>query len=226
MAILPRAHGPQTALVVAQTALRQPCRSGGARNAAGFRSFRPAVQTRWTIAGRFVILRFAQRDRDMMAGKKLKKQSVTTHLNLAARAARTALSQRLALLDLYSGQDAVLIAIGEDDGISLRDLAEQLSVRPPTITKTVNRLAAQGLVTKQLSTHDGRRSHAHLTEAGLAIVDGVLASRKTVERSALKGFSDKERKALRKMLVRMAANLSGTIEVPADGVVADLEDDD
>ena len=160
-----------------------------------------------------------------MAGKKLKKRSVTTHLNLAARAARTALSQRLASLDLYSGQDAVLLAIGDDDGISLRDLAERLAVKPPTITKTVNRLAAQGLVDKRLSVADGRRSHVHLTETGLAIVDGVLASRKAVERGALSGFSDKERKTLRKMLARVSANLDGKSGRQLD-LVADLDDDD
>ena len=167
----------------------------------------------------------AQRDRDMMAGKKLKKRSVTTQLNLAARAARTALSQRLAVLDLYSGQDAVLLAIGEEDGIALRDLAERLAVKPPTITKTVNRLAAQGLVDKRLSVADGRRSHMHLTDKGLAIVDGVLDSRKSVEREALKGFSDKERKALRKLLARVSANLDAKGGPTADPT-ADLVDDD
>ena len=89
-----------------------------------------------------------------MASKKTGKRSVTTQLSLAARGARTALSQRLALLDVYPGQDAVLLAIGEEDGISLRDLAERLSVRPPTITKTVTRLAAQGLVEKRLSNSE------------------------------------------------------------------------
>ncbi|WP_348646283.1 hypothetical protein [Aurantimonas sp. DM33-3] len=52
-----------------------------------------------------------------MASKKTGKRSVTTQLSLAARGARTALSQRLALLDVYPGQDAVLLAIGEEDGI-------------------------------------------------------------------------------------------------------------
>lgn len=167
----------------------------------------------------------AQRDRDVMAGKKLKKRSVTTHLNLAARAARTALSQRLASLDLYSGQDAVLLAIAEEDAISLRDLAARLSVKPPTVTKTVTRLAAQGLVDKRLSAADGRRSHVHLTEAGRAIVGGVLDSRKAVERGALKGFSDKERKTLRKMLARVSANLDVKRGQTA-GIAVDLGDDD
>ncbi|MEF2550429.1 MarR family transcriptional regulator [Aurantimonas sp. A2-1-M11] len=140
---------------------------------------------------------------------------MTTQLSLAARSARTALSQRLAQIDVYPGQDAVLLAIGEEDGISLRDLAERLSVRPPTITKTVTRLASQGLVEKRLSDSDGRQNHAHLTERGAAIVDAVGKSRKRIEREALKGFSNKERKALRKLLERVTANLDGASTLPA-----------
>ncbi len=160
-----------------------------------------------------------------MASNKTGKRSVTTQLSLAARGARTALSQRLALLDVYPGQDAVLLAIGEEDGISLRDLAERLSVRPPTITKTVTRLAAQGLVEKRLSNSDGRQNHAHLTERGAALVDAVGKSRKRVERDALKGFSNKERKTLRKLLERVTANLGNAAPAPA-GSSSTAEDDD
>jgi DNA-binding MarR family transcriptional regulator len=154
-----------------------------------------------------------------MAVKK-KKQFVTAHLSLAGRAARTALSQRLTTLDLYPGQDAVLLAIGDEDGISLRDLAERLAVRPPTITKTVARLGAQGLVEKRNSDSDARQSHAHLTEKGLAIVDAVRATQKAVERKALKGFSNKERKQLRKLLQRVTGNLDGT---PSPAILPDDE---
>ena len=144
-----------------------------------------------------------------MAGKKRRKRSVTTHLALAARGARTALSQRLTSLDLYPGQDAVLLAIGEEDGISLRSLASRLAVRPPTVTKTIARLASQGLVEKRLSETDGRQNHAHLTDKGAAIVAAVRDSQKAVERAALKGFSDKERKTFRKLLQRVQKNLTG-----------------
>lgn len=141
-----------------------------------------------------------------MAGKK-KKRSTMTQLVLSARAGRTALSVRLAAMDIYPGQDAVLLALGLEDGLALRDLAERLSVRPPTITKTVARLAAQALIEKRASPTDARQSHAFLTTKGLALVEEVRAAQKAVERSALAGLTERERKALRKLLQRIERNL-------------------
>nr|WP_256477904.1 MarR family transcriptional regulator [Aurantimonas marianensis] len=155
-----------------------------------------------------------------MAGKKQRKRSVTTHLGVAARLARTALAGRLATLDLYPGQDTVLLAISEKDGVTLRELAEHLSVRPPTITKTVARLIAQGLVEKRVSERDGRQSHAHLADKGADIVDAVSAARKAVDRAALAGFSSRERKTLRKLLQRMAQNLADTGAAPTVDIAA------
>lgn len=146
-----------------------------------------------------------------MVGKK-KKRSTMTQLVLSARAARTALSARLSALDLYPGQDAVLLALGAEDGLSLRDLATRLSVRPPTITKTVARLTTQDLVEKRASATDARQSHAFLTEKGLALVGEVRGAQQNVERNALRGLSEKDRKALRKLLLRIERNLGSNVD--------------
>lgn len=130
-----------------------------------------------------------------------------TQLVLSARAGRTALSARLSAMGLYPGQDAVLLALGADDGMSLRDLADRLTVRPPTITKTVARLAGQDLVEKRASGTDARQSHAFLTEKGRALVAEVRETQRAVERNALRGLSEKERKTLRKLLQRVERNL-------------------
>lgn len=141
-----------------------------------------------------------------MAGRK--KRSSLTHLVLAARAGRTALSARLADVDLYPGQDAVLLALDAQDGLSLRDLAVKLAVRPPTITKTMARLATQGLIEKRDSRTDARQSHAFLTERGHALVGQVKDAQKAVERRAMQGFSGGERKSLRRLLRRVEDNLT------------------
>ena len=146
-----------------------------------------------------------------MVAKK-KKRSTMTQLVLSARAGRTALSARLAAMGLYPGQDAVLLALGAEDGLSLRDLAERLIVRPPTITKTVARLTTQELVEKRASDTDARQSHAFLTEKGLALVAEVRETQRTVERNALRGMSEKERKTLRKLLQKVERNLGLDVE--------------
>ena len=147
-----------------------------------------------------------------MTAKK-KKRSTMTQLVLSARAGRTALSARLSAMGLYPGQDAVLLTLGADDGLSLRDLAERLTVRPPTITKTVARLTTQDLVEKRASATDARQSHAFLTAKGQALVEEVRETQRAVERNALRGLSEKERKTLRKLLQRVERNLVPETEI-------------
>ncbi|MCW4115332.1 MarR family transcriptional regulator [Aurantimonas sp. MSK8Z-1] len=151
---------------------------------------------------------------------KPKKRSTMNQLVLSARAGRTSLSAKLSELEIYPGQDAVLLALGDHDGMSLRDLAARLAVRPPTITKTVARLIAQGLIEKRSSETDARQSHAFLSEKGRALVDEVRAAQKAVERSALKGLSDKERKTLRKLLQRVEKNLATAGRAAAEAAAA------
>lgn len=144
----------------------------------------------------------------MGEGKKTKKRGVTVQLALSARKVRTALSAELSERGLYPGQDAVLLAIAENDGISLRDLAQRLSVRPPTITKTMTRLAAQDIVERRVSATDARQSFVHLTQKGHGLVSEVRRSQKAIESQALRGMPAKDRKRLRKLLARVERNFS------------------
>ncbi|WP_244630978.1 MarR family transcriptional regulator [Aureimonas sp. ME7] len=156
----------------------------------------------------------------MSGPKKIKGAPVGTHLALAARAVRNALSQELGGRGLYPGQDAVLLAIAEEDGISLSDLARKLSVRPPTITKTMTRLSAHEIVERRPSPGDARQSVVHLTPKGLGLVEEVRVSREAVEARALRGIKRKDAKRLRKLLRRVEANFADAPQSAGDDLEA------
>ncbi|WP_427023881.1 MarR family winged helix-turn-helix transcriptional regulator [Aureimonas ureilytica] len=151
-----------------------------------------------------------------MAGKK-KKRHLLGQLTLASRAARTSLSARLAEEGLHPGQDAALLAIAEGKAITLRELAEKLAVRPPTVTKTINRLAAQMLVEKRPGTAERRGSTVHLTERGESLVEDVRRAQGETERLAFAGLSAKQRKTLGKLLRRIQRNLGAAELTSAEG---------
>lgn len=156
---------------------------------------------------------------------KTSKLDVLTRLGLAARASRTVLSARLSHHGLYSGQDAVLLALAETGGLSLRELAARLQVKPPTITKTIARLSAHALVEKRLSPSDARQSFAHLTERGSELVDEIRRSQREVAAQALAGVSAKDRKRMNKILRRMERNLALAEDLAADIALPDPTDD-
>lgn len=139
-----------------------------------------------------------------------------TRLQSAARLSRTALASRLLAHGFYAGQDQIMMALAAEDGQTPGQLATRLGVRPPTITKTINRLQAQGFLAKRASDNDGRQAHIYLTETGSEAIREIEKSVRKAEKQALKGLDKKELKVLSKMLSRIEANLSGSFEQPDD----------
>ncbi|EIM74156.1 MarR family transcriptional regulator [Nitratireductor aquibiodomus RA22] len=131
-------------------------------------------------------------------------------LQSAARLSRTALAERLLEHGLYAGQDKLMLALSVENGQTPSQLATLLGVRPPTITKTINRLTNQGFLEKRLSEEDGRRAYVFLTEEGEQAIRSIEKSVRKTEKIALKGFDKKEQKVLTRLLFKVEANLNGT----------------
>jgi MarR family transcriptional regulator, organic hydroperoxide resistance regulator len=155
----------------------------------------------------------------------LHRKTVTFRLGQAAKAYRSRAGTHLNRIGLHAGQESVLKALADEDGQTMSQLAQALGVQPPTVTKMVNRLSAQGLVRRQASDTDGRMARVHLTDLGIARVDDVDKVWKRVEKEALTGFEDKDKKRLRKLLRQLERNLlgGGALETEDDADLADLD---
>lgn len=153
-----------------------------------------------------------------------KKSQVMSRLQSTARLSRTVLAARLNGHGFYAGQDQIMLALSHEEGQTPSQLAGRLGVRPPTITKTINRLAAQGVLEKTPSKEDARQAHISLTEQGREAIAAIEKSVRKVDRQAFKGFDKKDKKALAKLLGRIEANLAGAIAVDGDDD-ADLDDE-
>lgn len=140
-------------------------------------------------------------------------------LHSAARLARTALAARLLTHGFYAGQDQIMLALDQQDGQTPGQLALRIGVRPPTITKTINRLQTQGFLEKRASETDARQAHIFLTGVGREAIRDIEKSVRKTEKVAFKGLDKKDQKALIKLLSRVESNLS-------DASVPPEEDDD
>lgn len=137
------------------------------------------------------------------------RRTVTHRLAQAAHTYRVRTGSQLARIGLHSGQESLLKALAADDGMSMSDLAATLGVRPPTVTKMIGRLAAQDYVERRSSKGDGRQAEVHLTERGRRAIATIDKVWKKIEKTALDGIDDKERKRLRKLLRQIERNLGG-----------------
>lgn len=153
-----------------------------------------------------------------------KKSLVMSRLQSTARLSRTALAARLNGHGFYAGQDQIMLALSYEDGQTPGQLALRLGVRPPTITKTINRLAAQGVLSKTPSKEDARQAHIFLTEQGRDAIKSIEKSVRKVDRQAFRGFDKKDKKALARLLSRVEANLVGSVDI--DDVDDEVETDE
>ena len=135
------------------------------------------------------------------------RRTVTFRLAQAAHAYRVRSGSRLARIDLHPGQESLLKALGECDGQSMSDLAAALGVQPPTVTKMISRLAAQDYVERRASEGDARQAMVFLTERGRRSIEGIDKVWKRIEKDAMSGIDDKDRKKLRKLLRQIERNL-------------------
>lgn len=74
----------------------------------------------------------------------------------AARSMRTVLSRNLVASGLYAGQDGVMLALAETDGLTAGALAGKLGVKAPTMTRTIGRMEAQGFLERRPDRDDAR----------------------------------------------------------------------
>ncbi len=149
------------------------------------------------------------------------KKDTMARLQSAARLSRTALASRLLSHGFYAGQDQIMMALDRENGQTPGQLATRLGVRPPTITKTINRLQVQGVLEKRSSDSDARQSHIFLTETGSQAIRAIEKSVRKTEKLALKGLDKKDVKTLSKLLAKIEDNLSDLDMASADEDEAD-----
>lgn len=141
----------------------------------------------------------------------------------AARLHRARSAQLLTGLGLFPGQEQVLTLLAAENGRTMGDLAAELRVRPPTASKTVARLAAQGLVERRAMNGDGRVVRVELTDEGRRRAEAVDAVWGELEREASEGIDGKERKKLRKLLRKLGRNVGAKIAGGSPVVEEEIE---
>jgi DNA-binding MarR family transcriptional regulator len=150
------------------------------------------------------------------------RKTIGAHLQHAARLHRALVARKLAILGLYPGQEQVLKILADNGEMKMGDLAMALRVRPPTASKTVGRLAAQGLVERRSGAGgDGRLVRVALTEAGRGRAADLDDLWFAAEDEMLAEFDGKEVKRLRKLLRRVEKTL-----LPHTGIDEPAEDED
>jgi MarR family 2-MHQ and catechol resistance regulon transcriptional repressor len=114
---------------------------------------------------------------------------------------------RLDRLNLSLPKLAALAALNEAGGsLQLGQLAERLSCVKSNITQLVDRLEADGFVSRAHDLHDRRSRLAVLTSTGRKVCEQGLVVRDQTERQLFGGLSADEAQQLQTLVGKVTAN--------------------
>ena len=94
-------------------------------------------------------------------------------LAAAHRKLHVSLNARLKELNVQVETWRVLETLSSGERKTMGELAEVVLLNPPTLTKLVDRMVANGLVHRQPAAEDNRRIHLVLTDVGLKLIEQV-----------------------------------------------------
>lgn len=125
---------------------------------------------------------------------------------------RAAAAEELAPLGVHPGQEFLLGLLWEQEGRSIGELASELGVEPPTVTKMVHRLAEARFIERRPDRDDGRVTRVHLTDEGRALESDVRAAWSRLEQRTTALLEGDGRRQLAELLdsVREALSASPT----------------
>lgn len=128
-------------------------------------------------------------------------------LNNAARLMQRRFSAKLAPYKVTPPQWGVLVALWEQDGLSLSELAHRSFFDGPTMTGIVDRLEHSGLVERRRDSQDRRVISVYLTDAGRALQSVLPSLSDETNQEAVAGLTEHQVQELRFLLQHIVRNL-------------------
>ena len=108
---------------------------------------------------------------------------------------------------MYSGHPRVLFHLRRVPGMTQKELSRALGVAAATLSVSIRRMEAAGLVERRSDTADLRVQRLYLTPEGEAIDDRCAKGREFLMEAQFADFSDEDMAVLDRLLTRMTDNL-------------------
>ena len=129
--------------------------------------------------------------------------SVGYMINRVARSFAQELADELQPRGVGIGQWPVLLFLWALDGLSQAELARMVAIEPPTMVRTIDRMARDGLVTREPDPADRRITRIYLTDRGRALRDVLVPRAVAVNEANLARLTKSEGQALHRLLAKL-----------------------
>ena len=113
-----------------------------------------------------------------------------------ARAHRGYATTLLRQMDLYPGQELLLMHLHDRDGQTQSDLHAGVGLDHSTVSKALRRMQDAGLLIRKPAEHDRRVMIVHLTDKGRATREPLAAMWRTLEETTTRNLSPRQAQSL------------------------------
>jgi MarR family transcriptional regulator for hemolysin len=125
----------------------------------------------------------------------------------AAKLMRGAADEAMRAHGVRVGQNLVLEALWDSDGLTPGEIAARLRVATPTVVKMATRMEGAGLVSRRRDEKDARLVRLYLTDRGRELEQPIQEAREELQRRAIANLTKDERRHLESALRKMIGNL-------------------
>lgn len=115
--------------------------------------------------------------------------------------------KRMETLGLKPSQAGILFILNCEGGISQRQLADKIGIRPPSMTVALRKLEEQGYIRKEPDAKDQRIIRIELSGRGKECIEELEGIMKDMEEMLYQGITPEERMLLRRLILEMRENL-------------------
>lgn len=122
---------------------------------------------------------------------------------------------QIAEIGLSVGQPKILSFLTRHNGCMQKDLAAMCDIEPATISRLLDKMETDGLITRTAVEGNKRAVSISLTERGRTRQEQVCEIRNRMEEFELRGFTDEEKVLFGQFLSRLYQNLTAAGEEDA-----------
>ena len=112
----------------------------------------------------------------------------------------------------HLAQNRVLAMLNMKEGLSQKDLAYVMGIRPQSLTTTLSQLEDSGYVERRKNAEDGRVMNVYLTDAGRERAASAAAGRKKNAEGAFSALTEEEKQKLSDILEKLSDTLEEQME--------------
>jgi len=112
----------------------------------------------------------------------------------------------------HPGQAGALRQLAANDGMSQRDLAQNMHLSRPTVTVMLKAMEAHDVVERRVDEKDQRITRVFLTEKGRTLAEQAQEGIASYINTSIGALSEKDRRELDRLLGELAKNTTKALE--------------